>query len=192
MCVDANAAARNAAKQRWMEKDARYKSESLKFFNREAQAVKNSNLAATGFSRSISDDYQRARYAQGQAFKALEQGYSSYFASKETAKALEGGRSRRAGKKNLVSLLRAQGKLEAGIENEFGANMQRRFTAQRRKYQTVLAKNRQTLGIRPEYGAPVLMPPSDRLSGALSIASSVASIGTGFGGPSFWTNLFNP
>ena len=70
--------------------------------------------------------------------------------------------------------------------------MQRRFTAQRRKYQTVLAKNRQTLGIRPEYGAPVLMPPSDRLSGALSIASSVASIGTGFGGPSFWTNLFNP
>ena len=192
MCVDANAAARNAAKQRWMEKDARYRSESLKFFNIEAQAVKNSNLAATGFCRSIYDDYQRARYAQGQAFKALEQGYSSYFANKETAKALEGGRSRRAGKKNLVSLLRAQGKLEAGIENEFGANMQRRFTAQRRKYQTVLAKNRQTLGIRPEYGAPVLMPPSDRLSGALSIASSVASIGTGFGGPSFWTNLFNP
>ena len=178
MCVDANAAARNAAKQRWMEKDAKYKSESLKFFNREAQAVKNSNLAATGFSRSISDDYQRARYAQGQAFKALEQGYTSYFASKETAKALEGGRSRTAGRKNLVSLLRAQGKLEAGIENEFGANMQRRFTAQRRKYQTVLAKNRQTLGIRPEYGAPVLMPPSDRLSGALSIASQVMSIGT--------------
>ena len=56
--------------------------------------------------------------------------------------------------------------------------MQRRFTAQRRKYQTVLAKNRQTLGIRPEYGAPVLMPPSDRLSGALSIASQVMSIGT--------------
>ena len=119
MCVDANAAARNAAKQRWMEKDAKYKSESLKFFNREAQAVRGANLAATGFSRAISDDYTRARYAQGQAFKALEQGYSAYFGSKDTVD--EGNRSRTAGRKNLVKLLQARGKLEAGIENEFGA-----------------------------------------------------------------------
>ena len=175
MCVDANAAARNAAKQRWMEKDAKYKSESLKFFNREAQAVRGANLAATGFSRAISDDYTRARYAQGQAFKALEQGYSAYFGSKDTVN--EGNRSRTAGRKNLVKLLQARGKLEAGIENEFGANMARRFTARKRKFQGVLAQNRQRLGIRPEYGAPVLMPPSDRLSGALSIASQVMSIG---------------
>ena len=59
--------------------------------------------------------------------------------------------------------------------------MQRRFVARSRKYQSVVAKNRQALGIRPEYGAPVLMPPSDRLSGALSIASSLVSIGTGLG-----------
>ena len=65
--------------------------------------------------------------------------------------------------------------------------MQRRFVARTRKYQSVLAKNRQQLGIRPEYGAPVLMPPSDRLSGALSIASSIASIYSGFGGK----GLFN-
>ena len=83
--MDANAASRNAARQRWMEKDAKYKSESLKFFNREAQAVRGANLAATVFSRAISDDYTRARYAQGQAFKALEQGYSAYFGSKDTA-----------------------------------------------------------------------------------------------------------
>ena len=57
--------------------------------------------------------------------------------------------------------------------------MQRRFVANRRKYQSVLAGNRKSLGIRPEYGAPVLMPPSDRLSGALSIASSIAAF-TGF------------
>ena len=177
--MDANAAARNAAKQRWMEKDAKYKSESLKFFNREAQAVRGANLAATGFSRAISDDYTRARYAQGQAFKALEQGYSAYFSSKDTVN--EGNRSRTAGRRNLVKLLQARGKLEAGIENEFGANMARRFTARTRKYQGVLAQNRQRLGIRPEYGAPVLMPPSDRLSGALSIASQVAGIYSGFG-----------
>ena len=190
MCVDANAAARNAARQRWMEKDARYRSESIKFWNREAQAVKGADLAATGFSRAISDDYTRARYAQGQAFKALEQGYSAYFGSKDTVN--EGNRSRTAGRRNLVKLLQARGRLEAGIENEFGANMARRFTARKREYQVALAKTRNTLGVRPEYGAPVLMPPSDRLSGALSIASQVASIGTGFGGADFWKNLFTP
>ena len=178
MCVDANAASRNAAKQRWMEKDARYRSESLKFFNREAQAVKNVDLAARGFSRAISDDYTRAIYAQGQSFKALEQGYAAYFADKNTGLALQEGRSRTAGRRNLVKLLQARGRLEAGIENEFGANMARRFTARKREYQVGLAKIRNTVGVRPEYGAPVLMPPSDRLSGALSIASSVASIGS--------------
>jgi len=187
VCVDANAAARNAARQRWMEKDAKYKSESLKFFNREAQAVRGANLAATGFSRAISDDYTRARYAQGQAFKALEQGYSAYFGSKDTVD--EGNRSRTAGRRNLVKLLQARGKLEAGIENEFGANMARRFTARKRKLQGVLAQNRQRLGIRPEYGAPVLMPPSDRLSGALSIASQVAGIYSGFGGKNILETL---
>ena len=68
--MDANAAARNAARQRWMEKDAKYKSESLKFWNREAQAVKNQNLAARGLSRAISNDYQNALYVQGKAREA--------------------------------------------------------------------------------------------------------------------------
>ena len=190
MCVDANAGARHAAKQRHAEKDARYRSESLKFFNREAQAVKNQDLAARGFSRSISDDYQMALYSQGQAFRALEQGYASYFAgNKNTAKSFEQGRSRTAGKKDLIKLLQARGRLEAGIENQFGANMQRRFIANRRKYQRELASNRKGLGIRPEYGAPVLMPPSDRLSGALSIASTVASIGSTMVAPD--KTLFN-
>ena len=182
--MDANAAARNAARQRWMEKAAKYKSESLKFWNREAQAVKNQDLAARGLSRAISNDYQNALYVQGKAREAIEAGYTKYFANKATVD--EGGTSRRR-TTGLKALLRAQGKLESQVQNEFGANMQRRFVARTRKYQSVLAKNRQQLGIRPEYGAPVLMPPSDRLSGALSIASSIASIYSGFGGK----GLFN-
>ena len=90
MCVDANAAARNAAKQRWMEKDAKYRSESLKFFNREAQAVRGMQRIGTGFSRAISNDYQRARYVQGQAFAALEKGYSAYLGNKENLVSLKG------------------------------------------------------------------------------------------------------
>ena len=177
--MDANAGARNAARQRWMEKDAKYKSESLKYWNREAQAVKNQDLAARGLSRAISNDYQNALYTQGKAREAIEAGYTKYFAGKATVD--EGGQSRRR-TTGLKALLRAQGKPENQVQQEFGANMSRRFVARRRKYQGVLAKNRQSLGIRPEYGAPVLMPPSDYLSGALSIASSIASIYSGFKG----------
>jgi len=58
--------------------------------------------------------------------------------------------------------------------------MQRRYRARLAKLQNEQAKARNTLGVKPEYGAPVLMPPSDRLSGALSIASQIASIATAF------------
>ena len=175
--MDANAAARNAARQRWMEKDAKYKSESLKFWNREAQAVKNQDLAARGLSRAISNDYQNALYVQGKAREAVEAGYTKYFASKGSVN--EGGRAQRRNT-GLKALLRAQGKLESQVQQEFGVQMARRFTARKRKYLSVVAQNRQSLGIRPEYGAPVFMPPSDRLSGALSIASSIAGIYSGF------------
>ncbi len=78
MCVDANAGARNAARQRWMEKDAKYRSESLKFWNRETSAVRGMQRAATGYSRAISNDYQRALYVQGQARKAYQAGFIKY------------------------------------------------------------------------------------------------------------------
>ena len=180
MCVDANASARHAAKQRWMEKDAKYRSESLKYFNREAQAVRKKGENTRGYSIEISNDLERARYVQGQALKAYEKGFISYQTNKATAKAKEAGRSRTAGRASMLGLLRSQGTLEGSVRNEFGINMQRRYRARLAKLQNEQAKARNTLGVKPEYGAPVLMPPSDRLSGALSIASQIASIATAF------------
>ncbi len=180
MCVDANASARQAAKQRWLQKDAKYRSESLKFFNREAQAVRKKGENTRGYSIEISNDLERARYVQGQALKAYEKGFISYQTNKATAKARQAGRSRTAGRASMLGLLRSQGTLESSVRNEFGINMQRRYRARLAKLQNEQAKARNTLGVRPEYGAPVLMPPSDRLSGALQIASQVASIASGF------------
>ena len=180
MCVDANAAARNAAKQRWMEKDAKYRSESLKFWNRETSAVRGMQRAATGYSRAISNDYQRALYVQGQARKAYQAGFIKYQQTKGSVN--EGGRDRRSVKKGLVALTRARGQLDNAVQREFGVQMQRRYRARTTQFQAAQAKSREALGIRPEYGAPVMMPPTDRLSGALSIASSIASIVSGFGG----------
>ena len=180
MCVDANAARRNAARQRWVEKDAKYRSESLKFWNRETSAVRGMQRAATGYSRAISNDYQRALYVQGQARKAYQAGFIKYQQSKGSVD--EGGRDRRATKKGLVALTRARGQLDNAVQKEFGVQMQRRYRARLLKLQNFQAQTRESLGIRPEYGAPVLMPPSDRLSGALNIASQIVGIVSGVGG----------
>ena len=75
-----------------------------------------------------------------------------------------------------------KGALENAVAYEFGPNMQRRYRARLTQMQNQQAKVRNNLGLLPEYGAPVLMPPSDRLSGALSIASQIASIVGAFKG----------
>jgi len=180
VCVDANAARRNAARQEWVKKDAKYRSESLKFWNRETSAVRGMQRAATGYSRAISNDYQRALYVQGQARKAYQAGFIKYQQSKGSVD--EGGRDRRATKKGLVALTRARGQLDNAVQKEFGVQMQRRYRARLLKLQNFQAQTRESLGIRPEYGAPVLMPPSDRLSGALNIASQIVGIVSGVGG----------
>ena len=180
MCVDANAQQRYAARQRWMEKDAKFRSESLKYWNRETSAIRGMQRAATGYSRAISNDYQRALYVQGQARKAYQAGFIKYQQSKGSVN--EGGRDRRATKKGLVALTRARGQLDNAVQKEYGVQMQRRYRARLLKMQNFQAQTREALGIRPEYGAPVLMPPSDRLSGALNIASQVIGIVSGIQG----------
>ena len=179
MCVDANASARHAAKQRWMEKDAKYRSDSLKYFNRETAAERGMQRTATGYSRAISNDYQRALYTQGKARRQYEKGYIKYLKSKGTVD--EGGRARRR-TTGLREITAMKGALENAVAYEFGPNMQRRYRARLTQMQNQQAKVRNNLGLLPEYGAPVLMPPSDRLSGALSIASQIASIVGAFKG----------
>ena len=178
--MDANAGARRAARQRWMQKDAKYRSQSLKFWNRETTAVRGMQRAATGYSKAVSNDYQRALYVQGQARKAEQAGYIKYLQSKGSVD--EGGGDRRARTKGLVALTRARGALNNAVSAEFGVQMQRRYRARLTKLQSVQAKVREGIGVRPEYGAPVLMPPTDRLSGALSIASTVVGIASNLHG----------
>ena len=174
--MDANAGARNAARQRWLEKDAKFRSDSLKFFNKETAAERGMQRTARGYSKAISNDYQKALYAQGKARRQYEQGYIKYLKSKGTVD--EGGRARRR-TTGLREITAMKGALENAVRYEFGPNMQRRYRARLEQMQNQQAKVRNNLGLAPEYGAPVLMPPSDRLSGALSIASQVVGIAGG-------------
>ena len=50
----------------------------------------------------------------------------------------------------------------------------------KRKFMTANAKGREALGIPAAYGAPVMLPPTNRLGGALQIASQVAGIYSAF------------
>ena len=51
-----------------------------------------------------------------------------------------------------------------------------------RDYRNRMARNREALGVRPEYGAPVFMPPKDRAGqfmNNLSLGLQIASLGMG-------------
>ena len=180
MCVDANAGARAAARQRAREKDALFAQEGLKFFNKETQLERAQNRNVIGYSRDLSDAYAGALAAQGKGRKQLENAARRYFRSKGTVN--EGGRSRTFGRANYQGLLAAQSEVESVIDNVLRRNMAYAQEGAVRRFQQKQAQGREALGIPAAYGAPVMMPPTNRLGGALQIASSIASIYSGFGG----------
>ena len=174
VCADANAGARFAAKQKWLDKNAKYRSEGLKYFNREAGYKKSLQDNVIGFSRATSDAYSKAVYARGSAMKQTESLMKNYFRKQ---KVNQGGRARsfrRSGE--LMNLLFAKGALRNKVRNQYGRNQALNYQRNLRKKQSMDAKNRKTLGFTPEYGAPVLMPPSDRFSTFLNFGLQVGSI----------------
>ena len=185
MCVDANAGARAAARERAAQKDAIFAQEGLKFFNKETQLERAQNRNVIGLSRDRSDAYASALAAQGKGRLQLENAARRYFRSKGTVD--EGGRSRTFGRANYQGLLAAQSEVESVIDNVLGRNLAYAAEGAKRKFQVQEAAGREALGLPASYGAPVMMPPTNRLGGALQIASSVASIYSGFGG----AGLFN-
>ena len=176
MCVDANAGARAQARAQAAAKDARYKSEALKFFNRETTLERTQQQNVIGLSRDQSDAYAQAIATIGKGRKRVEDATRAYFA---TMPVDEGGRSRSFGRNKYLTLLAKNAEVESTIQNVLGRNMAYSQEGARRKFQVAQAQAREALGIRPEYGAPVMMPPTNRLGGALQIASSLVGIGSG-------------
>ena len=174
MCADANAAMRFQAKQKWLEKNFKYKSEGNKYHNREAGYKKSLNDNIIGFSRATSDAYSKAIYARGSAMKQTESLMKNYFKKQKSAQAGRSRSYRRSGA--LMQLLFAKGQLRNKVRNKFGRDQALAYQGNLRKKQAMDAKNRKTLGFMPEYGAPVLMPPSDRFSTFLNFGLSVAGI----------------
>ena len=175
MCVDANAGARFAAKQRHLDKTFKFKSQSLQFWNRETGLKRDKNRIARGYSIGISNDYARALEKQGAAFKSAETAYKKYIAGKARGRSFQGGRTKASQRGQLLNLLAAKGGLENRIKKEFGRNMDARYRKRLMQMQVQQVAARQKLGNRPEFGAPVLMPPTDYLSTFINAGISLAS-----------------
>ncbi len=173
MCVDANAGIRFQAKQRAIEKEAKFNQRALQFYNKETSYKRALNRNVLGFTRDVSDAYVKALYTQGRGRRKKQTAAARYFAKKKVD---EGGRSRRFGRAQYVDLLQKQSQVDSIVDNVFGSQMAYSQTQAQRKFLSQNARARESLGVPAAYGAPVLMPPTDRLTGALSIASSIAGI----------------
>ena len=77
-----------------------------------------------------------------------------------------------------MNLLNKRAEVESIVDNLYGRNMAYADQLSKRKFMSANAEAREKLGIPAAYGAPVMMPPTNRLGGALSLASSVLSIGS--------------
>jgi len=176
VCADANAASRHAAKQRWLDKNFKYRSEGTKYHNREVKGIIGNQRIARGYSRATSDSIMNAYTKLGESFKQTESLYKKFYSNKKQSLAAQQGRSRTAGRSNLLDMLQAKGKLENAVSNEFGRNLATRLQGNKRMAMNLRAKNRANVGYLPEYGAPVLMPPSDRFSTFLNFALGVGGI----------------
>ena len=183
MCApDPNAGIRYQARQENKKKHQQYHSESLKYWNREVSAKQRQNAITKGYSRSTSDAYSKALYVLGKGRLATQKiakqkaGLSKYDQKKGVS------RSSRYMTGKYRAILDKQRQVESTLNATFGRNMDKMYQGIQRQYLNHMAKNREKLGVRPEFGAPVMMPPRDRagqLFGSLSMGlSAVSSIAT--------------
>ena len=181
--MDANAGLRAQQKQKWREKNATFAQQALKFFNKETSLARTQQRNVIGYGRDLSDAYVRGLYTQGKGRLAVQDAAKKFYSNKARGKALQGGRSRKAGRNAYLNYLGTAAKVDGVMEATFGRNMAYAQEGARRKFLNRNAKAREALGIPAAYGAPVMLSPTDRFSGflnftmqALGTYASLASI----------------
>ena len=174
MCVDANAGARAQARAQARKQDAVHKQRALSFWNREAQFRRNLDRSVIGLSRDQSDIYQNALYQAGKGRAANQNAYVKYLRSK---KVNEGGRSRRFGKAGKKAFLAKKANVESVLNRIYGQQGALRQQQAMRSFRSFQGKAREKMGLPAQPPPPVMMPPTNRLGGALSLIQSGLSIG---------------
>ena len=174
MCVDANAGARAQARAQARKQDAVHRQRALSFWNREAQFRRNLDRSVIGLSRDQSDIYQNALYQAGKGRAANQNAYVKYLRSK---KVNEGGRARKFGKAGKKAFLAKKANVESVLNRIYGQQGALRQQQAMRSFRSFQGKAREKMGLPAQPPPPVMMPPTNRLGGALSLAQSALSIG---------------
>ena len=174
MCVDANAGARAQARAQARKQDAIHRQRALSFWNREAQFKRNLDRSVIGLSRDQSDIYQNALYQAGQGRAAGQKAYVNYL---RTKKVNEGGRSRKFGKAAKKAFLAKKANVESVLTRIYGQQGALRQQQAMRSFRSFQGKAREKMGLPAQPPPPVMMPPTNRLGGALSLIQSGLSIG---------------
>jgi len=177
VCADPNAGARQAAKERQLQKLYNYKSNSNKYWNRETDfKSKKQFIQGIGESRQLSDIRQAVEQKRAAGLSGKEKLRKQYNVSQYVN---EGGGSRSAGRNKYLELLNAESKIDSGIAKMAGRGQAILLEGQKRRRASMLAKNLKGLGSTPEFGAPVMMPGVDtgaQIMGAVSTGLSIASL----------------
>ena len=173
MCVDANAGARAQARAQARKQDAVHRQRALSFWNREAQFRRNLDRSVIGLSRDQSDIYQNALYQAGKGRAANQNAYVQYLRSK---KVNEGGRARKFGKAQKKALLAKRANVESVLNRIYGQQGALRQQQAMRSFRSFQGKAREKMGLPAQPPPPVMMPPTNRLGGALSLVQSGLSI----------------
>ena len=174
-------------------RDYAYNSAALKYWNKETSWVRADQRAAMGLSRTQADLYTRALAIQAKGRMMAQQDAAEYGQKQFAGFAGGGSASRTAGRNTFLMYLAKKSQIDSKINSTFGRDMAHAQTGVIRQYQNKIATNRQALGLPPEYGAPVQYIGQslwDKAKPVLDAASTVASIGTGFGGEGFWGKVF--
>tara|TARA_B100000287_G_scaffold153060_1_gene144650 strand:+ start:4516 stop:5253 length:738 start_codon:yes stop_codon:yes gene_type:complete len=171
------------AKIEKFKKDSKYHSDSLKYWNREAGVKRRSQSLTRALSRTKSDAHSKALWTLGKGRLAQEGIYKQKAKISRYSDKTGVARSNRYNVAKYKAILDKQKQIESTINNTFGRNMDIANQMISRNHQMHVAKNRASLGARPEYGAPVMMPPRDTqgqffnsLSMGLGIASGVMGL----------------
>ena len=180
VCADPNAGVRQAAKEKHQQKMFKYKSDSVKYWNRETRYVnQRSAILSLGESRGRSDIMQMIERKRAAGLTAKESAAKAY-AAKQYVPTGEG--SKTAGRNTWLGYLAARKKVDTGIKQAAGRGQGILLEGLKRNRTQMLAKAETSVGSRPEFGAAVMMPGRDtgaQVMGAVSTALSIASLFAG-------------
>ena len=168
--MDLNADKREAARLEKQRKDQAFGAAKTEFLGKENQLAITQNQNVIGYTKDVSDAYATVVSTIGKGRAAIEDATKAFLASQKVD---EGGRSTRFGLNKYLTLLQKTNEVESVVDTLLGRNMGYVQEGARRKFAMADSEAREALGLIPQYGAPVMMPPSNRLGGALKIGTAV-------------------